>query len=78
MAEGALERSDADLAIAVTGFAGPAQPGCEEGLVHFGVARRGSTTVHRVEHFGAVGRGAVRVKSLTAMLEMLEQAVGKE
>ena len=75
MAEGALGRSHADLAIAVTGFAGPAGPGHEEGLVHFALARRGGSTVHRVEHFGAIGRGGVRVNSLKAMLQMLEQAL---
>ena len=75
MAEGAIERSLADVAIAVTGFAGPAGDGCEEGLVHFALARRDGQTRHREEHFGAVGRGAVRVKSLKVMLEMLEQAV---
>ena len=75
MAEGALARSEADLALAVTGFAGPAGDGCEEGLVHCALARRGGETLHRVEHFGALGRGPVRVKSLQAMLEMLEQAL---
>jgi len=75
MAEGALSRSDADIALAVTGFAGPAGPNCEEGLVHFALARRRRPTLHREEHFGAVGRGAIRVKSLNAMLEMLEQAL---
>jgi nicotinamide-nucleotide amidase len=75
MAEGALARSHADIALAVTGFAGPAGDGCEEGLVHFAMARRDCETVHREEHFGAVGRGAVRVRSLKAMLEMLEEAL---
>ncbi len=75
MAEGALSRSEAHIAIAVTGFAGPAGPDCEEGLVHFALARHGKPTMHREEHFGAIGRGAVRVKSLKAMLEMLEQAL---
>jgi nicotinamide-nucleotide amidase len=78
MAEGALERSSADIAIAVTGFAGPAGDGCEEGLVHFALARRGGGTVHREEHFGAAGRGPVRVKSLKVMLNMLEQAIEQE
>ena len=78
MAEGALARSSADLAIAVTGFAGPPAPGCEEGLVHFALARHGGPTVHREEHYGAVGRGEVRVKSLTAMLDMLEQALEQQ
>jgi nicotinamide-nucleotide amidase len=75
MAEGALGRSKAQLAIGVTGFAGPAGQGCEEGLVHFALARRGEPTRHRVEHFGAVGRGSVRVRSLKVMLDMLEQAL---
>jgi nicotinamide-nucleotide amidase len=76
MAEGALARSEANVAVAVTGFAGPAGEDCEEGLVHLAVARNGTATVHRVEHFGPLGRGPVRVKSLQAMLEMLEQALG--
>ena len=75
MAEGALARSKANIAIAVTGFAGPAGDGCEEGLVHFALARRGQPTVHRVEHFGPAGRGPVRVQSLRAMLEMIEDAL---
>lgn len=75
MAEGALTRSKAHIAISVTGFAGPAGPGHEEGLVHFALARRSRSTRHREEHFGAVGRGAIRVKSLKTMLEMLEHAL---
>lgn len=74
MAEGALSRSKAGIAVAVTGFAGPAAPGREEGLVHFALARSGAPTVHRVEHFGAKGRGGIRVDSLEVMLEMLEEA----
>ena len=72
MAEGALARSKADIAIGVTGFAGPGAEGCEEGLVHFALARRDGRTVHRVDHFGPRGRGAIRVDALKAMLEMLE------
>ena len=75
MAEGALDRSKADLALGVTGFAGPAGAGREEGLVHIALARRGAATVHREEHFGAIGRGPVRVAALKALLEMLEDAV---
>jgi nicotinamide-nucleotide amidase len=75
MAEGALARSHADIALGVTGFAGPAGKGHEQGLVHMALARRGRPTMHRVEHFGAVGRGPVRVKSVKVMLDMLEQAL---
>jgi nicotinamide-nucleotide amidase len=75
MAEGALSKSDADIAVAVTGFAGPAGQNCEEGLVHFALARRDQPTIHREEHFGAIGRGAIRLESLKVMLEMLEGAL---
>ena len=75
MAEGALARSSADMAVGVTGFAGPPGEGREEGLVHIALARRGGPTAHREEHFGAAGRGPVRLKTLKAMLEMLERAV---
>lgn len=74
MAEGALARSHADMALGITGFAGPAGDH-EQGLVHMALARRGRPTVHREEHFGGIGRGPVRVKSLKVMLEMLEQAL---
>src|SRR4051812_22077352 len=47
MAEGALKRSKAALALGVTGSAGPAGPGQEEGLVHCALARRNGRTVHR-------------------------------
>jgi len=78
MAEGALERSKADIALGVTGFAGPAGPDHEEGLVHFALARRGGRTVHREEHFGAKGRGAIRVQSLKVMLDLLEHCLEEE
>jgi nicotinamide-nucleotide amidase len=77
MAEGALARSHADIALGVTGFAGPAGDH-EQGLVHMALARRGGPTVHREEHFGAIGRGPVRVKSLKTMLNILEQALAEE
>src|SRR6185437_13572429 len=49
MAEGALSRSRAHIALAITGFA---DAGEEPGLVHFGCARAGRVTAHREEHFG--------------------------
>jgi nicotinamide-nucleotide amidase len=75
MAEGALAKSDADIALGVTGFAGPAGDGCEEGLVHLALALRGGQTLHRVEHFGAAGRGPVRIKAMGAMLDLLEESL---
>jgi nicotinamide-nucleotide amidase len=75
MAHGALRRSEAHVALSITGFAGPGKAGEEEGLVHFACARRDGPTAHRCEHFGAIGRDGVRVASLEAALEMIEQAL---
>ena len=70
MAEGALERSRAHIALAVTGFA---DAGDEPGLVHFGCARAGRSTAHREEHFGPGGRGATRVKCMKVAVEMMTE-----
>jgi nicotinamide-nucleotide amidase len=75
MAHGALRRSEADVALSITGFAGPGKPGEEEGLVHFACARRNGPTEHRCEHFGAIGRQGVRIESLEVALAMIEQAL---
>ncbi|WP_210529291.1 CinA family protein [Rubellimicrobium arenae] len=73
MAEGALEHSPADIAVAITGYAGPAGEEAEEGLVHFACARRGRDTIHREAHYGAIGRGGVRLKCLMTATEMIEE-----
>jgi len=75
MAEGALGASGAGVAVAVTGFAGPAGPEDEPGLVHFAVAAIGAPTVHEEQHFGDVGRGPCRIECLRVALEMLKAAV---
>ncbi|MCH2486901.1 MAG: CinA family protein [Erythrobacter sp.] len=76
MADGALARSQADLAISITGFAGPGKDRDEEGLVHFALARReGGETQHREEHYGAIGRDGVRLAALRTALEMMGDAV---
>jgi nicotinamide-nucleotide amidase len=79
MAEGALARSQADVAVSVTGIAGPdggtaAKP---VGLVHFACARRGAApTVAREERFGDIGRPNVRLASVRVALDLLEAASG--
>ena len=70
MAEGALERSDANIALAVTGFA---DKGDEPGLVHFACARRGRRTAHREAHFGPIGRGATRIACMRVAIEMMTE-----
>lgn len=75
MARGALAASHAQIALAVTGFAGPAGEQDETGLVHFACHRVGRPPVHREEHFGDIGRGPIRVASLEVALEMLLAAL---
>jgi nicotinamide-nucleotide amidase len=73
MAVGALERAGVDLAVSITGIAGPggAVPGKPVGLVHFAVAARDGRITHRECRFGAIGRSAVRQRSVIEALRML-------
>lgn len=75
MAIGALARSRADVALAVTGFAGRGGPDDEPGLVFLAIARRSGQTRASEHHFGDVGRGAVRIACLDAGLDMLRAAL---
>lgn len=76
MAEGALARSDAALAVAVTGIAGPG--GSEfkpEGRVCFGLAARDAATLTETIEFGAAGRAQVRRAAVDHALSMLLAAL---
>lgn len=70
MAEGALHASGAQLALAITGFAGPGEANEEEGLVHIAAARAGEPVLHMHRRFGARGRDAVREAAVIAALEL--------
>jgi nicotinamide-nucleotide amidase len=73
MAEGALRNSRADLAIAVTGIAGPDGGSAEKpvGLVHLAAARKGRDTLHVEKRFGAIGRLNVQAASVEAAFKLL-------
>jgi len=77
MAEGALSRSDADLAVSVTGIAGPgggtdAKP---EGRVCFGLAQKAQVTRTETVDFGALGRAEVRAATVAHALSQLLDGV---
>lgn len=77
MAEGALARSAATLAVATTGIAGPG--GSEfkpEGRVCFALAVRGRPTRTETVEFGAIGRDAVRQTTVDHALGLLLAALG--
>ncbi|UYY60226.1 CinA family protein [Sphingomonas sp. S2-65] len=76
MAQGALKRSNADVAVAITGIAGPGG-GSEKkpvGTVVFAQAERGADPQHIVadaRHFEDSGRGGVRLQAALCALELL-------
>lgn len=76
MAQGALAHARADLAVAVTGVAGPGGGSAEKpvGLVHFATARVGGATVHEEHRFGPLTRDAIRMRSVETALAMLKRA----
>ncbi|MCB1519820.1 MAG: CinA family protein [Hyphomicrobiaceae bacterium] len=77
MAEGALKQSHADIAIAVTGIAGPGGGTAQKpvGLVHLAVHRRGHVTRHHEYRFGDIGRTAVRMATIREALAVLAPLV---
>lgn len=75
MAKGALARSQADIAVSITGIAGPG--GSEhkpEGRVCFGLATRYSVTTQTIE-FGALGRANVRAAARDHGLALFRKAL---
>ena len=73
MAGGALTRSNATMAVAITGIAGPGGGSAEKpvGLVHFAAGRRDGPMQHTAAQFGDLGRGEVRWRSVERALSML-------
>ena len=75
MAEGALAASDAEVAVAVTGVAGPgASEAKPEGLVFFATATAEGTHAERRD-FGAIGRERVRSRSVETALDLALLAI---
>jgi len=75
MADAALQLSRADVALSITGFAGPGADDEEPGLVHFACARTGRAISHREEHFGDIGRGPTRIRCLETAIAMMSEAL---
>lgn len=77
MAEGALKHSRADIAVAVTGIAGPgggtdAKP---VGLVYIAALRKGAPPLVQRFSFGSIGRTQIRFASVREALAMLGELV---
>ena len=78
MTEGAIARSSADLAVAVTGIAGPdgGVPERPVGLVHFAAMRHGGDPVHSERRYGNLGRSRIRLATVRDALAMLMTLAG--
>jgi nicotinamide-nucleotide amidase len=77
MAEGAVENSNAQLAVAVTGVAGPGGGTTMKpvGLVHVAAAREGRSILHEEHRFGDIGRTEIRLKTCEAALSLLHRLI---
>ena len=80
MAKGALAHASIDLAISITGIAGPtgAVPGKPIGLVFFCAASRSGRVIAHDRKYGDIGRGNVRHQSVLQALAMLQELAEKE
>ena len=75
MVLGALAKAKTDLAVSITGIAGPGGGSADKpvGLVHFAAATRDGTTMHEAKRYGDIGRAQVRHKSVLQALAMLQE-----
>ncbi|HEX8899983.1 CinA family protein [Vitreimonas sp.] len=77
MAEGAIAKSRADIAVAVTGIAGPdgGTPEKPVGLVHMAASRRGGATIHEEKRFGDLGRHEIQLATVLAAFDLLKRVM---
>ena len=78
MALGAVAHSRSDVAVAVTGVAGPGGGSSAKpvGLVHIAAARREGIVIHRECRFGDLGRSGIRLATVDVALTLLREAAG--
>lgn len=80
MAKGALAHASVDLAVSITGIAGPtgAVPGKPIGLVYFCATSRSGRMIAHDRKYGDIGRVKVRNESVLQALAMLRELAEKE
>jgi nicotinamide-nucleotide amidase len=80
MAKGAIAHAPVELAVSITGIAGPggATAGKPVGLVHLAAASRRGRLIHRERRYGDIGRAQVRRASVTDALAMLGELAAQE
>lgn len=77
MVEGALKNSSANIAVSVTGIAGPGGGTDRKpvGLVHMAALKRGENPIHQEHRFGDIGRNNIREATVIAALQFLKDII---
>ena len=78
MAIGALNRSRADIAVSITGIAGPGGGSAQKpvGIVHFACAGRDRSTLTLERRYGDLGRASVRAAAVLDALQLIAMQIG--
>lgn len=74
MAEGAMQNSRANIAVGITGVAGPGGGTKMKpvGLVHVACARENRAVVHEILQLGDIGRSAIRMEAVETALKLIQ------
>lgn len=74
MAEGAMKNSRANIAVGITGVAGPGGGTKMKpvGLVHVACARENRAVVHEMLQLGDIGRSAIRMEAVETALKLIQ------
>ena len=77
MVTGAIKNSSSNIAVSVTGIAGPGggSPHKPVGLVHMAAIKRDGKAIHQKHNFGDIGRDKVREATIVAALNLLRQVI---
>lgn len=74
MAEGAMQNSRANIAVGITGVAGPGGGTKMKpvGLVHVACSRENRAVVHEMLQLGDIGRSAIRMEAVETALKLIQ------
>ena len=77
MSIGAIQNSSANIAVSVTGIAGPGGGSKYKpvGLVHMAAIKRGGNALHQEHKFGDIGRSEVREATIVTALKLLKEVI---
>ncbi len=80
MAEGGLAHCAADIAVSVTGIAGPGGGSDEKpvGTVHMACSMRGGATRHVLQNYGDTGRSDIRIQTVLDALKLVQVCLSED